>query len=46
MFHGHRTFVHPLLKQNEQRSVMVVKQSPIQVLHKENTNFVMGIDEL
>ena len=39
--------VHPLLEQNEQRSVMMHGRAvTIQVLHKELTNFVMGIDEL
>ena len=39
--------VHPLLEQNEQRSVMMHSRAvTIQVLHKELTNFVMGIDEL
>ena len=39
--------VHPLLEQNEQHSVITHGRAvTIQVLHKELTNFVMGINEL
>ena len=39
--------VHPLLEQNEQRSVIMHSRAvTVQVLHKELTNFVMGIGEL
>ena len=39
--------VHPLLEQNEQHSVIMQGRAvTIQILHKELTNFVMGIGEL
>ena len=39
--------VHPLLEENEQHSVIMHGRAvTIQILHKELTNFVMGIGEL
>ena len=39
--------VHPLLEQNKQHSVIMHGRAvTIQILHKELTNFVMGIGEL